>query len=70
MNMEISVYEYGREGKCIYMFRFTYAGIREMKMQMKKEFRHMSRVMRTSVGTVTEVSIEFVEKKERKQKGG
>jgi len=67
MNMAINVYEYGREGKCVYMFS---TGMREMKMQMKKEFRHMSRVMRTSVGTVTEVSIEFVEKKERKQKGG
>ena len=65
--MAIIVYEYGREGKCVYMFS---TGMREMKMQMKKEFRHMSRVMRTSVGTVTEVSIEFVEKKERKQKGG
>jgi len=52
------------------MFRCTYAGIREMKMQMKKEFRHMSRVMLTSIGTVTEVSIKCVEKEERKQKGG
>jgi len=54
----------------MYMFRHTYAGIREMKMQMGKEFRHMSRVMRTSIGTVTKVSIKFVEKEERKQKGG
>ena len=30
----------------------------------------MSRVMRTSVGTVTQVSMKFVEKEERKQKGG
>ena len=50
MNMEISVYEYGRGGRCVYMFKCTYAGIREMKIQMKKEFRHMSRVMRTSIG--------------------
>ena len=30
----------------------------------------MSRVMRTSTGTVTEVCIKFVEKEERKHKGG
>jgi len=27
MNMAISVYEHGRGGKCVYMFRYTYAGI-------------------------------------------
>ena len=43
--MAINVYEYGRGGECLYMFRHTYAGIREMKMQMAKEDRHMSRVM-------------------------
>jgi len=45
MNMARSVYEYRRGGKCAYMFRYTYAGIREMKMQMEKEDRHRSRVM-------------------------
>ena len=45
MNMVISVYEYGRGGKCSYMFRYTYAGFRGMKMQMEKESMHMSRVM-------------------------
>jgi len=70
MKMKISVYEDGRGGKCAYLFRCTYAGIREMKMQMNKEFRHIARVVRTSIGTVTEVSIKFVEKEERKQKGG
>jgi len=49
----INVYEYGREGKCLYMFRYTYAGFRGMRMQMEKESRHMSRAMRTSIGTVT-----------------
>jgi len=53
MNMKINVYEYARGGKCVYMFRHTYAGIREMKMQMEKEFRHIRRVERTSIGTVT-----------------
>jgi len=40
--MCMKYYEYGRGGKCAYMFRYTYAGIREMKMQMEKEDRHMS----------------------------
>ena len=30
--MAIDVYEYGRGGKCVYMFTDTYAGFREMKM--------------------------------------
>jgi len=47
MNMAIIVYDYGRGGTCVYMFRYTYAGIREMKMQMEKEDRHIRRVMRT-----------------------
>ena len=53
MNMAINKYGYGIGGKCTYMFRHTYAGIREMKMQMEKEFRHIRRVNRTSIGTVT-----------------
>jgi len=53
MNMEINVYEYERRGKCVHMFRHIYAGIREMKMKVEKEFRHIRRVMRTSIGTVT-----------------
>jgi len=36
-----------------------------------KESRHMSGVMRTSIGTVTYVSIKFIEEKEEgKQKDG
>jgi len=53
MNMAINVYEHGIGGKCIYMLTYTYGGIREIKMQMEKEDRHMSRVMRTLTGTVT-----------------
>jgi len=53
MNMAINMYEYGRGEKGVHMFRYTYEGIREIKMQMEKEDRHMSRVMRTSIGTVT-----------------
>ena len=37
MNMAIIVYKYGRGGKCVYMFTYTFAGIREMKMQTEKE---------------------------------
>ena len=48
MNMAANVYEYGRGGKCVYMFRYTYAGIRIIMMQIKKGDRHRSRVMRTS----------------------
>jgi len=53
MNMVISVYECGGAGKRAYMFRYTYAGIRERKMQMERDDSFMSRVMRTSIGTVT-----------------
>jgi len=53
MNIAINVYEYGRGGKCVYMLKYTYAGIREMKIHMEEENRHMSKVMRTSIGTMT-----------------
>ena len=39
-------------------------------MQMEKKDRHKVRVMRTSIDTVTEVSIKLSETEERKQKGG
>jgi len=53
MNMVISVYEFGREGKCVHKLRHTYAGLREMKVQLEKEARHLSMVMCISIGTVT-----------------
>jgi len=40
-------------GLCVYMITYTYARIRDMKMQMEKANTHKSRVMRTSIGTVT-----------------
>ena len=67
MNVAINVYEYGRGGKCSYMFRYAYAGIREMKKKMKMESRHMGRVIRTSIGTVTLVLLDL-RKRKRKQK--
>jgi len=39
------------EGKCEDMFRYIYAGVREMRIQIEKESRYMGRVMRTSIGT-------------------
>jgi len=39
------------EGECEYMLIYIYAGVREMKIQ--KESRHVSRVMCTSIDTVT-----------------
>jgi len=53
VDMAIHVYEYGRGGKCVYMFKYTYAGVREKKMKMEKKNRHKGRVMRTLIGTVT-----------------
>jgi len=41
-----------------------------MKMQLENESRHMSMVMCTSIGNVTEVFIKFVEREERIRKGG
>jgi len=41
-----------------------------MKIQMEKQDRRMSRVMCTSIGGMTEVSIKFVETEESKQKDG
>ena len=41
------------DGKWQYMFRCIYAGVREIKIQMELESRYMSKVMRTSIGTVT-----------------
>jgi len=32
MNMVINVYEYGRERKCVSMFRYTHAGMRIIQM--------------------------------------
>jgi len=46
MKRAINVYEYGRGGKSVYMFRYTFAGIRIINIQIEKEDRHMSRVMR------------------------
>jgi len=66
MDTAINVYEYGIGGQCGHKFRHTYAGSRGRKMQLEKESRLMNMVMRISIGTVTKVSVKFVEKEERK----
>ena len=48
MKMALDAYEYGRGGKCVYMFTYTYAGFRIINMQIEKENNHMSRVMRVT----------------------
>jgi len=53
MNISVNAYGYGRGGECVYIFRYISAGVKAMKIKMEKESRHMSRVMRTSIGTVT-----------------
>jgi len=70
LKIAINVYEYGRGGKCVYMFRYTHTGIRDRDLQMEKESRHMSRVMSTLIGTMTQVSIKFAEKGKGKEKSG
>jgi len=68
MNMAIDVYKYGRGGKFVIMFRYTHAGIREIKMQTEKEDRQKSRVIRLSIGTVTQVSLNLQKKKKENKK--
>jgi len=48
MRMAINVYEYGRGGKCAFMFRYTYAGIKIIKIQIDRGDRYSNSVMRTS----------------------
>jgi len=48
MYMVINVHEYGRGGKCVSMFRYTYAGINTINMQIDKGDRHTTRFKRTS----------------------
>jgi len=46
--MAINMYEYGRGGKCVCMFKYTYTAIRIITMQIEKGDRHRSRVLCTS----------------------
>ena len=54
-----------RGGKCVYMFRYTYAGIRIINMQIEKEDRHMSRVMRITRASCQRYVLNSQEKKKK-----
>jgi len=43
--MAMNVYQYGRGGKCVWLFIYTHAGIRVIDMQIEKEDKHISSVM-------------------------
>jgi len=42
MKMARNVYEYGREGKCVCLFRYIYAVIRTINMQIETEHKTRS----------------------------
>jgi len=44
MSMTLNVYEYGRGGTCVCMFRYTYAGIRIVSMEIERGDRHRTRL--------------------------
>ena len=48
MNMYKYMYIEGG-GKCVYMVKYTYAGIRKIRIQIKRQDRHITRVMCTHV---------------------
>ena len=56
------------EGKAYTCIDTHMQEFRDMKMQMEKDDRHMSKVMSTSIGTVTQMSIRFEEKEGKKNK--
>ena len=66
MYMARDVHEHGRGGRCVYMFRYIYAWIREIKMQMEGKDRRMGKVMWISISTVTQVHIEVEKIKQKK----
>jgi len=63
--MAINVYEYGRGGMCVYIFKYTYAGIRIINIQIESEDRHMSRVMRITRSPCQKYVLKFAGKEER-----
>ena len=68
MKMAIDVYEYGRGAKCACMFRYTYAGIRIINMQIEKEDRHVGRVMRITRALSQRYVLNTQEKKKENKK--
>ena len=65
IKMATNVYECGRGVKCLYMFRYTYAAIRIINMQIEKEDRHMSRVMRITRALCLRYVLNSQEKKKK-----
>jgi len=63
MKMAINVNEYGTGGRCVYIFRYTYAGIRLVNIPIEKEDRHMSRVMRITRAPCQRYVLNWKEKK-------
>jgi len=57
MNMALNVYEYVRGGKCVCMFRYTYAGIRIINIQIDKIKRKSRSARDTTQKTGREESI-------------
>jgi len=68
MKMAINVYEFGGLGRCVYMFRYTYAGIRIINMQIEKEDKHMRRVMRIIRAPCQRYLLNSQEKKKENKK--
>ena len=68
MKMAINVYEYGRGGRCVYIFKHTYAGIRIINIQIGKEDRHMNRVMRITRALCQGYVLNTKEKKKENKK--
>jgi len=48
MEMVINVYKYGRGGKCVCMFRYTYAEVRIIIMKIENGDRQRRNVMHKS----------------------
>jgi len=56
MEMTMNVCQYRRGGECVWLFIYTYAGIRIIDMHLEKEERHISSVMRvTSTKVVSNI---------------
>jgi len=53
IHMAINVYENGRGGKCVYRLTHAYVLITKMELQKEAENKDMSKVMSTSIGTVS-----------------
>jgi len=67
MKKAINLCDYGRDWKCVYMFKYTYAGTRIINMQIEKEDRHMSRVMRVTTAPCQRYAIVLNSQEKKKE---